>query len=81
MPSGNPPPARDGPETGTPPSEDPSVPDKEVIQPDEQEYVTGFKLAIIVASVALACFLMLLDTMIISTVSFAVPLVQHSRRS
>lgn len=32
------------------------------------EYVTGFKLAIIVASVALACFLMLLDTMVISTV-------------
>lgn len=32
-------------------------------------YVTGLKLALIVGSVALACFLMLLDTMIISTVS------------
>ncbi|KAK9438051.1 efflux pump [Metarhizium brunneum] len=30
-------------------------------------YVTGLKLALIVGSVALACFLMLLDTMIIST--------------
>ena len=36
---------------------------------DTGEYVTGIKLAIIVASVALACFLMLLDTMVISTVS------------
>jgi hypothetical protein len=35
----------------------------------EIEYVTGYKLAIIVACVALSCFLMLLDTMIISTVS------------
>ncbi|KAH6845699.1 major facilitator superfamily domain-containing protein [Chaetomium sp. MPI-CAGE-AT-0009] len=57
----------DGPDSRTPPSEEPSVPDKEVIKPEEPEYVTGFKLAIIVASVALACFLMLLDTMIIST--------------
>lgn len=36
---------------------------------DSTEYVTGFKLALVVASVALACFLMLLDTMVISTVS------------
>lgn len=33
------------------------------------EYVTGIKLVLIVASVALACFLMLLDTMVVSTVS------------
>lgn len=33
------------------------------------EYVTGFKLALVIGSLALACFLMLLDTMIISTVS------------
>lgn len=33
------------------------------------EYVTGFKLVLIVSSVALACFLMLLDTMVIGTVS------------
>ena len=32
-------------------------------------YVTGFKLALVVGSVALACFLMLLDTMVISTVN------------
>uniref|UniRef100_A0A0L0N955 Putative HC-toxin efflux carrier TOXA n=1 Tax=Tolypocladium ophioglossoides (strain CBS 100239) TaxID=1163406 RepID=A0A0L0N955_TOLOC len=36
---------------------------------DGAEYVEGYKLAIVVASVALSCFLMLLDTMIISTVS------------
>lgn len=40
---------------------------------DAGEYVTGFKLAIIVASVALACFLMLLDTMVISTVRMRTP--------
>ncbi|KAI1370090.1 major facilitator superfamily domain-containing protein [Hypoxylon crocopeplum] len=34
---------------------------------DESKYVTGIKLGIIVASVALACFLMLVDTMVIST--------------
>jgi hypothetical protein len=56
------------------------VPDKEVAKPDEPEYVTGFKLVIIVASVALACFLMLLDTMIISTVCLAMPHRQSSRR-
>jgi hypothetical protein len=47
--------------------------------PDEQregeiQYVTGYKLAIIIASVALSCFLMLLDTMIVSTVSPLCPL-------
>lgn len=35
---------------------------------DEIEYVKGYRLAIVVGSVALACFLMLVDTMIISTV-------------
>jgi hypothetical protein len=40
------------------------------IKPDNAKgYVTGIKLALIVGSVALACFLMLLDTMVISTVS------------
>ncbi|KUJ18477.1 MFS general substrate transporter [Mollisia scopiformis] len=34
---------------------------------DVNEYVTGFKLVIIVASVAMACFLMLVDTMVINT--------------
>ncbi|EFE44107.1 hypothetical protein TRV_01125 [Trichophyton verrucosum HKI 0517] len=33
------------------------------------EYVTGFKLVLIVSSVALACFLMLLDTMVIGTLT------------
>jgi hypothetical protein len=36
---------------------------------DTNEYVTGYKLSLIVGSVALACFLMLLDTMVISTAS------------
>lgn len=35
----------------------------------EPQHVTGIKLVLIVASVALACFLMLVDTMVISTVS------------
>ncbi|KAI1121323.1 hypothetical protein F5Y10DRAFT_272195 [Nemania abortiva] len=34
---------------------------------DGSQYVTGFKLVIIIASVSLACFLMLIDTMVIST--------------
>lgn len=34
-----------------------------------EESVTGIKLALVVASVALACFLILLDTMVVSTVS------------
>jgi hypothetical protein len=33
------------------------------------DYVTGWKLIVVCVAVALACFLMLIDTMIISTVS------------
>lgn len=33
------------------------------------DYVTGWRLVVICVAVALACFLMLIDTMIISTVS------------
>ncbi|KAF2757491.1 MFS general substrate transporter [Pseudovirgaria hyperparasitica] len=44
----------------------------------ETEYVTGFKLVLIVASMALACFLMLLDTMIVST---AVPRITDTFNS
>lgn len=51
-------------------------PDKQSVQAVEPEatpdgtgdYVTGLKLVLVVAGVALACFLMLIDTMIISTV-------------
>lgn len=39
-----------------------------VEEKEESQYVTGVKLGVIVASVALACFLMLVDTMVISTV-------------
>lgn len=43
------------------------------VKPDDAaEYVIGFKLALIVGSVALACFLMLLDTMVIGTVSLPI---------
>lgn len=42
----------------------------------EPQYVTGIKLALVVASVALGCFLMLVDTMVISTVSTSVSTAQ-----
>jgi hypothetical protein len=35
---------------------------------DNGGYVTGVRLVIIVSSITLACFLMLLDTMVVSTV-------------
>ena len=35
----------------------------------EWEYITGLKLALVIAAVTLACFLMLLDNSIITTVS------------
>jgi hypothetical protein len=50
----------------------PSASDSPHIEKQQDEgakYITGYKLAIVVACVALSCFLMLLDTMIISTVS------------
>lgn len=48
------------------------------IKPDSATgYVTGFKLALVVGSVALACFLMLLDTMVISTVSCPCPILSY----
>ena len=43
------------------------------------EYVTGVKLVLVVASVALGCFLMLVDTMVISTVSGVVVRAQTIR--
>ncbi|KAI0003921.1 efflux pump [Xylariaceae sp. FL0662B] len=47
----------------------PNINREEAIQkPANHEYVTGLKLAAIVACVALGCFLMLVDTMVISTV-------------
>lgn len=36
---------------------------------ERSQYVTGAKLAVVVGSMCLACFLMLIDTMVISTVS------------
>ncbi|GAW26180.1 hypothetical protein SAMD00023353_2301120 [Rosellinia necatrix] len=38
-------------------------------QDDSVDYISGYKLAVVVASVALSCFLMLLDNLIVSTVS------------
>jgi hypothetical protein len=43
------------------------------------EYVTGFKLAVVVASVSLSCFLMLLDTMVVSTVITSCSPSMHPR--
>lgn len=40
----------------------------EIEQVHEDAYVTGFKLVLVVASLAMACFLVLMDTMVISTV-------------
>jgi hypothetical protein len=37
---------------------------------EEHQYITGVKLFLVMAAVTLACFLMLLDTSIITTVSF-----------
>lgn len=51
-----------------PPAKSPNI----AMDDDEPEYVTGFKLTLIVASVALGCFLMLIDTMVISTVCLIV---------
>ncbi|KAH9890828.1 major facilitator superfamily domain-containing protein [Xylariomycetidae sp. FL2044] len=64
-----PPPAHDA--AARPPSADikmDSSPDSAgLTQPAQEEYVTGAKLAVIVAAVAFASFLILLDTMIVST--------------
>lgn len=49
-------------------------PSKEIVESgvaDPIEYVEGFKLFSIVACVTLACFLNLMDTMVVSTVSMA----------
>lgn len=51
-----------------PPKDLSSSSEKQDDSEDEIEYITGLRLAIVVGSVALACFLMLVDTMIISTV-------------
>lgn len=53
----------------------PSVGDPQIApiknsSPDDRvEYITGYKLAVVIASVILCCFLMLLDNLIVSTVS------------
>jgi hypothetical protein len=54
-------------------SKEDTTPDEAMVgdgdSPSSPAYVTGFKLALVVASIALGCFLMLVDTMVISTVS------------
>jgi hypothetical protein len=53
-----------------PPAEDPqNAPIEKNSQDNRAEYITGYKLAVVIASVSLSCFLMLLDNLIISTVS------------
>jgi hypothetical protein len=44
-------------------------PTKEIQADEEWEYVTGFKLITILGTVTLACFIMMLDTSIVVTVS------------
>ncbi|RYP32943.1 hypothetical protein DL767_004959 [Monosporascus sp. MG133] len=52
-------------ESGT--SQNEIKPEQGVSYGTSDSYVTGIKLGIVVASVAMACFLMLVDTMVIST--------------
>lgn len=42
---------------------------QETIKNEEREYITGYKLGMVVVGVTLVCFLVLLDTSIIVTVS------------
>lgn len=44
---------------------------------EEYEYITGIKLFLVMAGVTLACFLMLLDTSIITTVCFCDSVIQR----
>lgn len=55
-----------------------SQPELTIQQDDTDEHVTGLKLAVIVASVAMACFLMLVDTMVIGT---AIPSITNQFNS
>lgn len=43
----------------------------EAVKDDEREYITGYKLGMVVVGVTLVCFLVLLDTSIIVTVESA----------
>jgi hypothetical protein len=52
------------------PDNDPTVPAPEA---EEEEWVTGLKLAVIVAAITMAAFLMLLDVSIVATVSYFLP--------
>jgi hypothetical protein len=50
--------------------EDPQIsPVENSSQADGAEYLTGYKLAVVLASIILCCYLMLLDNLIVSTVS------------
>jgi hypothetical protein len=51
-------------------------PEQKQLDDGTTQYVTGYKLAIVIASIALSCFLMLLDTMIISTVILPLMITQ-----
>lgn len=54
--------------SGDAPSRDLSVTEKQEGEPEE-EFISGFKLGIVLTAITLTCFLMLLDTSIIGTVS------------
>jgi hypothetical protein len=46
-------------------------PDKILPGPDQEEHVTGVKIMFVLTAVTGACFIMLLDTSIVATVSLA----------
>jgi hypothetical protein len=53
----------------TSPEREEKLKDDSAASPDESEYITGFKLNIVIAACTMAGFLMLLDTSIVATVS------------
>jgi len=44
-----------------------------VVEAKQEEWITGFKLGVIVAAISMAAFLMLLDVSIVATVSLSPP--------
>lgn len=68
---------QNSPESSIPPGDGAKgISEKEDEHHTEVQYVTGIKLVLVVTSVALACFLMLVDTMVISTVSTPAPMAR-----
>jgi hypothetical protein len=64
------------------PSPNPGIPEQDPVtagtMTNEEEWVTGLKLAVIVAAITMAAFLMLLDVSIVATVSPSFPFLMNS---